>query len=502
MLKYTGHYGTPDRVAADVHVIPFPADKNLFQKTLNQVCPHLKALVGTYRDSGDFSGKAEETVTLATAEGRYILTGLGESAGMGAEQLRRAMARGVKQANGWVAPVVALYCPIEEIVKKVLPVSFEETVVAMLEGSSLALYRYDAFIKDKPEEKKGKIKELKVVTTDEGYQSRLKTGIHDASVIIEAVEFARNLANAPANVMDAETLAKEAVALGKKLTITTLVLNKKEIIANKMGGLLAVNQGSHHEPRFIVMEYNDKKRRLPPYVLVGKGVTFDSGGLCLKPAASMDEMKMDMSCAAAVLGTMMAVAKLKLPIRVVALIPITDNMTGGAAFRPGDIITISDGTTVEVKNTDAEGRLILADALVYAQRFKPAAVIDLATLTGAVVVALASAATGMFGNDDELKTDMKEAGERTFERVWEMPLYEEYKKLLKSEVAELSNLGGKWGGACTAAAFLQHFVGDVPWLHLDIAGTAMLDSASDYQPKGGTGVGVRLLTDFLRSREA
>lgn len=502
MLKYTGHYGTPDRIEADAHVIPFPEDKILFQKTLTEVCPQLKGMVTAYRDNGDFCGKADETMMLVTAEGRFILVGLGASEGMGAEQLRRAMARGMKQASALVAPVVALYCPPEAIVKKSLPISFEDTVIAMLEGAALAQYKYKAFLKDKPEEKKGKLKEIKVITADEGYQSRLKAGIHDAMIIIEAVEFARDLANAPANVLDAEKLAKEALALGKKFTINTVVLNKKEILANKMGGLLAVNQGSANEPRFIVMEYNDKKRRLAPYVLVGKGVTFDSGGLCLKPAASMDEMKMDMSGAAAVLGTMYAVAKLKLPIRVIALIPATDNMTGGAAFRPGDVITISDGTTVEVKNTDAEGRLILADALVYAQRYKPAAVIDLATLTGAVVVALASAATGMFGNDDELKTALRESGERTFERVWELPLYEEYDKLLKSDIADVSNLGGKWGGACTAAAFLKRFVGDAPWVHLDIAGTAMLDSASDYQPKGGTGVGVRLLTDFLRGREA
>ncbi len=210
---------------------------------------------------------------------------------------------------------------------------------------------------------------------------------------------------------------------------------------------------------------------------------------------------MDMHGAATVLGTMYAVAKLKLPIRLVALIPVTDNMTGGAAFCPGDILTISDGTTVEVKNTDAEGRLILADALVYAQRFKPAAIIDVATLTGAVVVALGSHATGMMGNDTELMEGLKKAGEQTFERVWELPLFEEYKKMLKSDVADMTNLGGKWGGASTAAAFLQHFVGEVPWAHLDIAGTAMLDSASDYQPKGGTGVGVRLLTAFLRTQE-
>ena len=502
MLKYTGHYGTPDRVEADVHVIPFPEDKSLFQKTLTQVCPHLKGLVTAYRDNGDFTGKAEETVMLATADGRYVLTGLGHTEDMGTEGLRRAMARGIKQASAFVAPVVALYCPLESIVKKVLPVSFEDAVVAMLEGAVLAQYKYDAFLKDKPEEKKGKLKEIKVVTTDEGYQSRLKTGIQDATVILEAVQMARDLSNAPANVLDADKLAREALALGKKFMIKTLVLNKKEIQANKMGGLLAVNQGSSSEPRFIVMEYNDKKRRLPPYVLVGKGVTFDSGGLCLKPSGSMEEMKMDMSGAAAVLGTMYAVAKLKLPIRVVALIPATDNMTGGGAFRPGDVITISDGSTVEVKNTDAEGRLILADALVYAQRFKPAAVIDVATLTGAVVVALASAATGMLGNNDDLKQALKESGERTFERVWELPLFEEYTKMMKSEIADIANLGGKWGGACTAAAFLQRFVGDFPWVHLDIAGTAMLESPSDYQPKGGTGVGVRLLTDFLRGREA
>lgn len=500
MLKYTGHYGTPDRVPADVSIIPFPGDKSLFQKTLNQVCPHLKHLVTQLRENGDFSGKTDETAALNTAEGRYILTGLGEAGDMGVERVRRAMAQAVKLAAGYVAPTVAIYCPLEEIFKKILPVPFEDSVIAMIEGATLALYRYHAFIKDKPDEKKGKIRELKVVTADEGYQSRLKSAIHEGTIIVEAVEFARNLANAPANVMNTEALTKEAVALGRKFMINTVVLNKKEILANKMGGLLAVNQGSAHEPRFIVMEYNDKKRRLAPYVLVGKGITFDSGGICIKPAANMDEMKMDMSGAAAVLGAMYAIAKLKLPVRVIALIPVTDNMSGGAAFCPGDIIKISDGTTVEVKNTDAEGRLILADALVYAQRFKPAAVIDLATLTGAVVIALASHATGMFGNDAELKSAFREAGERTFERVWELPLYEEYGKMLKSDVADLSNIGGQWGGACTAAAFLQHFAGEYPWVHLDIAGTAMLDTAGDYLPKGGTGVGVRLLIDFLRSR--
>jgi leucyl aminopeptidase len=501
MLKCSGHYGTPDRVAADVHAIPFPSDKALFNKTLNQIAPNLKSIINDLREKEDFTGKADEVVTLTTDAGRIILVGLGEASTMGVERVRRAAAQSMKCAATYVASVVALYCPLEEIVRKNLPISFEETVSAMVEGAMLSAYKYDAFKKRKPDNKKGEFKELKIVTADEGFQSRLKSGIQEAMIITEAVTIARNLSNGPANVVTPEALAKEAVAIGKKLNIKTVILNKKEIQANKMGGLLGVNQGSMHEPRFIVMEYNDKKRRLQPYVLVGKGVTFDSGGLSIKPASAMEEMKMDMSGAAAVLGTMFAVAKLKLPIRIVALIPVTDNMTGGGAMCPGDIITMSNGKTVEVKNTDAEGRLILADALVYAQRFKPAAIIDIATLTGAVVVALASHATGMMGTDDELKKALSDAGNKTYERVWELPMFEEYDKMMDSDVADMKNLGGRWGGAITAAVFLKHFVGDFPWVHLDIAGTAMLDEAKDYEPKGGTGAGVRLLTEFLKGRK-
>jgi leucyl aminopeptidase len=213
-------------------------------------------------------------------------------------------------------------------------------------------------------------------------------------------------------------------------------------------------------------------------------------------------MKTDMSGAAVVLATIMAAAKLKLPLRIVGLIPVTDNMTGGAAMCPGDIITMSDGSTVEVLNTDAEGRLILADALVYAQRYKPAGVIDVATLTGAIVVALATHATGMMGTDADMMNGLREAGERCHERVWELPLYEEYGNMLESDVADMKNVAGRWGGAITAAAFLRHFAGDAPWEHLDIAGTSTFEKATDYHPKGATGIGVRLLTEFLRTRGA
>jgi leucyl aminopeptidase len=233
--------------------------------------------------------------------------------------------------------------------------------------------------------------------------------------------------------------------------------------------------------------------------LVGKGITFDSGGISIKPAKDMGEMKMDKSGGAAVIGTMQAVADLGLPLHLVGLIPATENMPSGSAIRPGDIITLMNGKTVEIDSTDAEGRLILADALTYAERYKPKLVIDLATLTGACVIALGHVVTGMMGTDTNLMAKLKAAGDKTYERVWELPLYDEYDKLIKSSVADVKNTGGKWAGAITAAAFLKKFIGSYPWIHLDIAGTAMLEEAADYEPKGGSGVGVRLLVEFLRN---
>jgi len=265
-----------------------------------------------------------------------------------------------------------------------------------------------------------------------------------------------------------------------------------------MGGLLGVSRGSAKGPRFIIMEMNRNSTR-GTVVLVGKGVTFDSGGISIKPSAGMAEMKMDMSGAAAVIGTMQAAARLRLPQHLVGLVPATENLPSGTALKPGDILTHANGKTSEIDNTDAEGRLILADALAYASRYKPDLVIDLATLTGACVVALGNAASGMLGNDEKAMHQLAEAGERVHERVWQLPLYDEYEKLIKSDVADVKNVGGRWGGASTAAMFLKSFIGKYKWVHLDIAGTAIAEQASDYIPKGGSGVGVRLLIDFLRN---
>jgi len=247
------------------------------------------------------------------------------------------------------------------------------------------------------------------------------------------------------------------------------------------------------------MEYTPRKARRPhsTIVLVGKGVTFDSGGISIKPSAGMAEMRMDMSGAAAVIATMQAIAQLKIPLHVVGLIPATENLPSGTAMKPGDILTHINGMTSEVDNTDAEGRLILADAIAYAQRYSPDIVIDLATLTGACVVALGHVAAGMMGTNDPHMARLKHAGERTNERVWELPLFEEYERLIRSDVADVKNVGGRWAGAITGALFLKKFAGSMPWIHLDIAGPAMIEDAGEYTPRGGSGYGVRLLTEYL-----
>ena len=293
---------------------------------------------------------------------------------------------------------------------------------------------------------------------------------------------------------------QRARAAGRTSGFSVTVFDEKKIASLNMGGLLGVASGSVKPPRFIVMEYSPRKKRatLPTIVLVGKGVTFDSGGISIKPSANMAEMKMDMSGAAAVIGAMQAASTLRLPVRLVGLVPATENLPGGNALKPGDILRHLNGKTSEIDNTDAEGRLILADALAYASRYRPDLVIDVATLTGAVVVALAHLATGMMGTSEPQMQQMRAAGDRTFERVWQLPLFEEYEKLIKSDVADVKNVGGRWGGAITAAMFLKHFIGEYPWIHLDIAGTAILEESGDYAPRGGSGVGVRLLVDFLR----
>ena len=312
--------------------------------------------------------------------------------------------------------------------------------------------------------------------------------------------YTRTLQMQPGNVATPSYLGDLAKKLGTAYGFTVTVLDKAQIKKEGMGALLAVAQGSVEEPRFIVLEYRGGGGHGAPVVLVGKGVTFDSGGISIKPAANMEDMKFDKSGATAVLGTFEVIGRLKPKINVVGLIPATENLPSGTAVKPGDVVKSHYGKTIEIINTDAEGRLILCDALSYARRFKPAAVIDAATLTGAVVIALGHHAIGMLGNDEALLAEVRDAGERAGERCWPLPMWDEYRDLLKSDVADVKNSGGRAAGTIAGAWFLREFVDGFPWVHLDIAGTAYLESEGASHAKGPTAIGVRLFTEFLLKR--
>ena len=374
---------------------------------------------------------------------------------------------------------------------------------ALLEGLLLSSYRFDRYLKSSDKAAAGKAssekesKRLSVHPVNLG-----KVALLELAELCRAVIKARDLVNEPQSVLGAVELAQAFKAMGKESGFKVNVWNQARIQQEGMGGILAVNRGSVRPPTFTIMEYKPANAvNKQPIVLVGKGVVYDTGGLSLKPTpGSMDSMKCDMAGAAAVGATMQAIAKNRLPVYVIALVPATDNRPGGDAYAPGDIIRISDGTTVEVLNTDAEGRLILADALHYAKRYRPELVVDLATLTGSAVLALSSHATPCMGTADRNQMQaMVEAGFRCYERLVPMPIWEEYGDMIKTSVADLKNIGGREAGAITAAKFLEHFT-DYPWLHLDIAGPAFLDAEHTYRGKHGTGHGVRLLYTYLRHR--
>lgn len=320
----------------------------------------------------------------------------------------------------------------------------------------------------------------------------------EAAAISAGVRTVRDLGNGPGNEVTPERIGERAQEVARELKIRCTVFTKKEIEKMGMGGLLAVNQGSVREPRLILLEYSPRKAR-KTIALVGKGITFDSGGISIKPAEKMEEMKFDMCGAAAVIGTIEAAARLELPCRLIGVIASTENLPGGSAYKPGDIIRTMSGKTIEIVNTDAEGRVILADALHYALTFKPDHIIDYATLTGACVVALGHEASGLFSTDEELAQKLIESGEKVGERLWRLPAWDDYRDYIKSEWADMKNSGGRWGGAITAALFLKEFIGKSSWAHIDIAGTAHRETETARDARGATGVGVRATIAFLES---
>jgi leucyl aminopeptidase len=439
-----------------------------------------------------FTGKAEESLTTVAGEPKKItLLGIGKQDALTIRILRTALYSVAKMAKKQRDRNIIVVLPYS--VAKLNADETTRVAAAALSGSD---YKYDTYI-TKKEDKSLPIS-AQLVPPEGIDAKRAKQLDLEAKAIAAGMRTVRDLGNAPGNLVTATFIGHRAEEVAKEVGIKCTVYGKREIEKMKMGGLLAVNKGSAEEPRFIVLEYAPRKAT-KHVALVGKGITFDSGGISIKPSEKMEEMKFDMCGAAAVIGTIQAAAMLALPVRVTGVIASTDNLPSGSAYKPGDIVTTMSGKTIEIVNTDAEGRVILSDALHYASELKPDHIIDYATLTGACVVALASEAAGLFSNNDELAQKLIECGERVGERLWRLPEWDDYKELIRSEWADMKNSGGRWGGATTAAVFLKEFVNCPSWAHLDIAGTAYAEHETSREARGATGAGVRVTVAFLES---
>lgn len=454
--------------------------------------------LGAFLRKFDLSGKFAESQLLYDVEGtlsaRIVLLGVGDEKQLTLQKLRLLAAGIAKKLDAGGARDISLYLP--ELA--VRGAGIEEKVQAIAEGVWLGLYRFDKY-QTKKENNKRQLRSVTIMIASRRDLAGAEAALVKARAAAAGTILARDLGNEPGNICTPQFLGEQAAALQHdKLNVT--VMDKQAIEQAGFSGLLAVNQGSAKEPRFIVLEYRGGHDDEAPLALVGKGLTFDAGGISIKPAAQMDEMKFDMCGAAAVLGIFKSVTMLNLPVNLLGVIPATENLLGAAAYKPGDIITSYKGITIEVLNTDAEGRIILADALAYAAERKPAGIIDFATLTGACVIALGAHTTGLMGTDKSMKSALSVSGEHTADRVWELPLYEEYQEQIKSDIADIKNTGGREGGAITAACFLSRFVDELPWVHLDIAGTAWNMKGSDLCARGATGAGVRLVLDYLQRR--
>jgi leucyl aminopeptidase len=450
--------------------------------------------VGRVLSSGDFTGKKDETALIYPTgpAPRILLVGLGKPEETDRTAIRRAASVAAKRARSLGVTRAAFFLPNEARAR----LSPAEAGQAIAEGLAQGAWQYSE-MKKPNEDKKPPLERFDILAPDGA--AELTQGHRIGEAVGRGQAFARGLQVLPGNVATPTFIANAARELAQRYGFSITVLDKAAISREKMGALLSVAQGSAEEPRFITLEYQGSDAK--PVVLVGKGVTFDTGGISIKPAQNMEDMKYDMSGAAAVLGTFEALGRLKPRVHVVGLIPSTENMPSGTAVKPGDVVTSHLGKTIEVINTDAEGRLILCDALSYARRYQPAAVVDIATLTGAIVVALGHTATGLMGDDEKLVAELKSAGERAGERVWELPLWEDYRELMKSDIADVKNTGGRPAGSIAAGWFLREFVDGFPWAHLDIAGTAYIEREEPGRVKGPTGVGVRLFTEFVLARQ-
>jgi leucyl aminopeptidase len=455
--------------------------------------------------SGDFTGRKNEVLLAYPPDPsfgirRVLLVGVGKREDQTVERLRGAVGTAVRVAERMSIPELAVSVGHVHHLSEGMGDFYAG--LAAVEAAVLATWDFRE-LKTQTDESapRTQLEAVVLVAHDEDELAELDRAARHGAVTARAANFARTLQTQPGNVATPTYLAEQARALAEKHGLEVTILDGAALREEGMHALLAVAQGSAEEPRCIVLEYRGGTDGQRPVVLVGKGVTFDSGGISIKPAEKMEDMKYDMSGAAAVLGAMQGIAELGLRINVVAVVPATENLPSGTALKPGDVIRSHLGKTIEIINTDAEGRLILADALSYARRFDPAAIVDCATLTGACVIALGHQAIGLMGNNGVLIDQVRAAGQRTGERCWPLPLWDEYREQIQSAVADIKNSGGRPAGSITAGWFLKEFVGeDVPWVHLDIAGTAYRDEAAPYLRKGAAGVPTRLLIDWVRAR--
>jgi leucyl aminopeptidase len=455
-------------------------------------------------ERGDFEGRKDETALLYPREGevgaeRVLLVGVGKREDYVVERVRRAVGVAVRVAERIGVSRLALTLGHVDRLSEHMGASFAGR--AAVEAAILAAWDFrELKTADTEDAPRARVQEVALLAADADEAGEFERASHIGQVAARAENLARELAARPGNVATPTYLAGVAQDIAATYGLDITILDRAGAEREGMKGLLAVAQGSQQEPRFIALEYHGGDAEQRPLVLAGKGVTFDAGGISIKPAEHMEEMKYDMAGAAAVLAAMRAIAELELPVNVVGLVPSTENLPSGTAVKPGDVIGSLAGRTIEVVNTDAEGRLILADALAYAARYHPAAVIDVATLTGACVIALGHHAIGLMGNDGALIDEVRAVGQLVGERCWPLPLWDDYREQLDSEVADLKNTGGRPAGAITAGWFLKEFAGGVPWVHLDIAGTAYRAEAPPYLRKGPTGIPTRLLIEWVRSR--
>jgi len=485
------------KIKADAIIVNFFEGMKSPDGDITAVDKALDGAITQLISQGEIKGKLNE-ITLVHSLGklpaaRVVVVGLGKQSELSLDKVRGAAGetcRWLRQRDVGSVATTAQGTGINNI-------SPEDSAQAITEGALLGLYLFRKHM-TREDDKPGELKQLLIVGSDKA-KIQLEKGSAKGKVLAEATNLARDMVNEPANYMTPTHMAEIAMKLAQSHGLEATILDQKKMAELGMGALLGVAQGSQQPPKFIVLQYKGGDSAKTNVALVGKGITFDSGGISIKPSEKLEEMKGDMAGGAAVMAAISAIAQLKPKINAMAVIPATENLPSGSALKPGDILTAMNGKTIEIISTDAEGRLILADALSYAKKLGAEFIVDVATLTGACLVALGGITTGAFANNQNLMDRVTAAGAKAGEYIWQMPMYDEYKEQNKSDVADVKNVGGRYAGAITAAKFLAEFINDTPWVHLDIAGTSLSEKDRGYTVKGATGVPVRTLVNLALS---